>query len=194
MMGDQRSSWPSGGGSMSNDGYRGNRRQGDWDCPKCNNMNYASRDRCNGKDCDFEKKDLDDMACSYRFMGGAMGSPQGQGPAMGSMGQSFGSSPATLGGYGSPLRRPGDWDCPRCGNVNYGSRTKCNKGVCQLPKPDFSRSGGVQPRRGPDNKPGDWGCYKCGNVNYASRDSCNLCKASKEVATEWVPPAKEEDM
>ena len=34
MMGDQRSSWSSGGGNMSNDGYRGNRRQGDWDC-KC---------------------------------------------------------------------------------------------------------------------------------------------------------------
>ena len=80
--------------------------------PKCNNMNYASRDRCNGKDCDFEKKDLDDMACSYRFMGGAMGSPQGPGPAMGSMGHG-GLSQATLGGYGSPLRRPGDWDCPR---------------------------------------------------------------------------------
>ena len=29
---------------------------GDWYCPKCNNMNYARREKCNRKECDFEKK------------------------------------------------------------------------------------------------------------------------------------------
>ena len=33
---------------------------------------------------------------------------------------------------GPKNRRPGDWDCGRCGNMNYARRDTCNK--CQADK------------------------------------------------------------
>ncbi|XP_057981610.1 ranBP2-type zinc finger protein At1g67325-like [Malania oleifera] len=32
-------------------------------------------------------------------------------------------------------RNEGDWTCPKCGNVNFGFRTVCNRGKCGAPRP-----------------------------------------------------------
>merc|ERR1719320_684176 len=95
------------GAGSSGMGMRGPEpRPGDWDCPRCTNMNFSSRDVCNGKmdgeSCNLRKPDFDT--------------------------------------YGVPhirnkdLRKPGDWDCFRCGNINFKIRTACNK--CDLPMED----------------------------------------------------------
>lgn len=77
-------------------------RPGDWDCPRCTNMNFSSREICNGK--------MEGEACNLR-------KPE-------------------FDKYGVPhirnkdLRKPGDWDCFRCGNINFKIRSACNK--CEL--------------------------------------------------------------
>ena len=54
--GFKKSDLPSFGGFFS--GQHSNAQAGDWECPKCNNLNFARRDRCNRSGCDFERKDL----------------------------------------------------------------------------------------------------------------------------------------
>merc|ERR1719500_1311403 len=90
-----------GGGMLRGGGDHG--ATGDWYCPKCGNLNYERREECNMRDCDFEKKDLDQYGSGMQFapLGAGMG-PRG------------------------PEPRPGDWDCPRCQNVNFSHRNRCN--------------------------------------------------------------------
>ena len=120
---------------------------GDWECPKCNNLNFARRDRCNRKDCDFEKKDLDDYGTRMGF-----GNFDGAGPS-GNGG----------GGFHSDVE-PGQWDCPRCKNMNFNNRERCNGRMdgetCCLEKPDFEKYH-VRPVRVHEHRrPGDWDCWR----------------------------------
>jgi len=142
---------------------------GDWECPKCSNLNYARREKCNRKECDFEKKDLDDY-------GSRMG--------MGGFGMGVGSS---VMGMRGPDPRPGDWDCPRCTNMNFSSRDVCNGKMdgdpCNLRKPDFDKFGVPHIRNKDLRKPGDWDCFRCGNINFKIRDACNKCELALDDAT-----------
>ena len=56
--------------------------------------------------------------------------------------------------------KPGDWQCPHCGNWNDASRPRCNFSNC--PAAVWKR--------------GDWECTACGNHNYASREFCGMQK------------------
>jgi len=141
---------------------------GDWYCPKCGNLNYERREQCNMRDCDFEKKDLEEYGPGLR-MGGF--------PGMGGAGM----------GPRGPEPRPGDWDCPRCQNVNFSHRNRCNgksNGVsCNLRKPEFEKFGVSRLRNNEQRQPGDWACFRCGNINFPSRENCNKCGITKEDAT-----------
>jgi len=55
----------------------------------------------------------------------------------------------------------GNWACPRCTNVNFGTRTECN--LCKT-QPD-----------------GNWLCKGpgCTNMNYPHREECNRCKTPR---------------
>merc|ERR1719320_697207 len=61
---------------------------------------------------------------------------------MGGYGMGAGSSGMGMRG---PEPRPGDWDCPRCTNMNFSSRDVCNGKMdgepCNLRKPDFDTYG-----------------------------------------------------
>merc|ERR1719189_1278552 len=85
-------------------------------------------------------------------------------------------------------KQPGDWDCPKCGNMNFARCASCNGegGTCNMEKqPEFIRRG---TEGGPKNRrPGDWDCGRCGNMNYARRDECNKCQASKSEAKPSYP-------
>jgi len=150
------------GGMM---GGGGSGPSGDWHCPKCGNLNYERREHCNMRDCDFEKKDLDDYSAG-------MGGFRPRGSDMGPRG---------------PEPRPGDWDCPMCQNVNFSHRNRCNgksSGVaCNLRKPDFEKFGVSFLRNKEMRQTGDWACLRCGNINFPSRENCNKCDISKEDAT-----------
>jgi len=77
-------------------------RDGDWECPRCYNLNFGSRDMCNGTlngtDCRLKKPDF----------------------------QTFG----VKAWKDASKIKDTDWDCWRCGNVNFQSRDTCNR--CKL--------------------------------------------------------------
>mmetsp|Transcript_116553 Transcript_116553/g.330268 ORF Transcript_116553/g.330268 Transcript_116553/m.330268 type:complete len:529 (+) Transcript_116553:1389-2975(+) len=118
--------------------------------------------------------------------------------------QQFQQQPAG-GGKGVPpvAGVNGNWACPVCQNVNFPSRTACNR--CQLPKPPEQEV--QQPQyqlnaaeqdllyqimqqqfdagaKTPSGAPvagvnGNWECPSCRNVNFPSRNACNRCQAPR---------------
>ena len=96
------------------------------------------------RDCDFEKKDLDDYS-SGMGMGGFMPGGTDMGPR-------------------GPEPRQGDWDCPKCQNINFSHRNRCNgksSGVpCNLRKPEFEKFSVPFLRNKEMRQPGDWCCLR----------------------------------
>eukprot|EP00034_Subulatomonas_tetraspora_P000608 GABW01000863.1.p1 GENE.GABW01000863.1~~GABW01000863.1.p1 ORF type:complete len:133 (+),score=46.33 GABW01000863.1:27-425(+) len=96
-------------------------------------------------------------------------------------------------------RRPGDWDCPNCGAMCFGSRVQCFKCGTMRAQGGFQQQGYPQqgyqqyPQQGyqqgyqqqgfgyggPQRRPGDWNCMGCGAHNFASRTACYKCGAEK---------------
>ena len=176
-------------------GGRSDRNQrsngGDWDCPKCNNNNFAFRQECN--------------RC-----GEPRGNSGGQNNDRGF--QRREQRPRFDRNERSNNRMAGDWDCPKCHNDNFAWRTECNK--CGAPKPgggqgrpprrddrrsfqDRDRRGGDRnggDRRGGNNRRGgetfndnDWECPKCKNSNFAFRQECNRCGLPRNGAQGQSP-------
>lgn len=82
------------------------RKDGDWDCPDCGFMNFASRSSC--------------FKCGDNNNAGYAGRGRGRGPI----------EPYDASGRenrdGRELR-DGDWRCPDCGFNNFASRTVCKR-------------------------------------------------------------------
>ncbi|MBT5025451.1 MAG: hypothetical protein HON05_01665 [Euryarchaeota archaeon] len=174
-------------------GNRGdNRNGGDWDCPKCQNSNFAFRTECN--------------RCGEPRGGGGRGRSDDRRGGRDDRGN--------RGGRGGEIYNDNDWDCPKCQNSNFAFRSECNR--CGEPRGGGGRGrsddrrggrddrgrgnrggdrGGYQSRdrqggrfdrndrdnRGgnEDRRDGDWDCPKCQNSNFAFRTECNRCGASR---------------
>jgi len=151
------------------------RRDGDWDCPSCGDMNFASRQQC--RKCNTPKAQgggfrgtLNNGAASYggggTFGGGSFGGGGYQGGGFHMRG---GLQGWHSGGHPHHDTKPGDWYCPSCNDLNFASREICRK--CGTPHPPFS-----DPTIG--TKPGDWYCPSCGDLNFASRVNCRKCNTA----------------
>ena len=166
-----------GGRPERNDRGQDNRNGGDWDCPKCQNNNFAFRTECNR--CGDARGD-----------GGGGGRPSQRDDRRGG-GQGYQSRDRQGGrpernDRGQNNRNGGDWDCPKCRNNNFAFRTECNS--CGLPRSGGNdRRGGDDRRGGNDRRGGDgkiytdndWDCPKCQNSNFAFRQECNRCEAPR---------------
>eukprot|EP00457_Paulinella_chromatophora_P010831 gb/GEZN01010947.1/.p1 GENE.gb/GEZN01010947.1/~~gb/GEZN01010947.1/.p1 ORF type:complete len:375 (-),score=8.55 gb/GEZN01010947.1/:74-1162(-) len=74
-----------------------------------------------------------------------------------------------VGDRNAPELHDGMWECQKCKNMNYASRTECNRRSCGAPKP------------APEALQAMWECPKCGNINFPTRSVCNMrkCDAKK---------------
>lgn len=156
-------------------------RAGDWSCPKCFDINYATRSVC--RLCNTPKS-MADPAAAFQMYGYDMSQAYGDmyGFSMGAMG---GAAAVGAAGLGAAGRRAGDWDCPNCGDIVYSTRNECRKCKTSKPEhlgpivsnPNFSKpiNGGL----GPSRRAGDWDCPSCGDVQYASRTECRKCRTAK---------------
>lgn len=68
------------------------------------------------------------------------------------------------------MTKPGDWNCPRCNDLQFARNVACRK--CYSPKPGIIAGD-------PNAKPGDWNCPACGDLQFARRDSCRQCHTPK---------------
>jgi hypothetical protein len=168
-------------------GAPGQARPGDWMCPSCNNHNYASKAACNR--CGGAKPNFP-QAPPMQFQQPQMAyqpQMQYQPPPMQYQkgGPPFGQpmwTPVAQGGQQAE-KRPGDWTCLACKNVNYANRTECNK--CKIPKSTFIAKTGL--------RPGDWICPGCQNHNYASKMECVKCQAPKQDSYVHISKMREGD-
>jgi len=87
-----------------------------WTCTKCNNVNFAYRDKCNMRKCRAPRV----------YIGSKRGSSEtndeiekNQDPKR------------------SKPTREGDWICKRCGNINFANRVRCNMRKCQAPREEW---------------------------------------------------------
>ena len=80
------------------------------------------------------------------------------------------------------------WECIKCNNFNFESRTICNR--CEAPKQPKSleqikleneQKSGEKKKKTLIERKGDWQCPLCHNLNFAFRVTCNRCKLPKEM-------------
>jgi len=169
-----------GGRFERNDRGQDNRNGGDWDCPKCQNNNFAFRQECN-------------RCGEARGAGGGRGPRQDdrRGGNQGYQNRDRQGGRFERNDRGQNNRNGGDWDCPKCRNNNFAFRTECNS--CGLPKSGGNdRRGGNDRYGGNDRRGGndrgretkvytdnDWDCPQCNNSNFAFRQECNRCQAPR---------------
>lgn len=133
----------------------GTMRPGDWCCSACGNHNFANREVCNK--CKMPK-----MASMMGGMGMFQGmTPQIMANMMPGMMNAGNAKP-------TGAMRPGDWKCHACGNINFASRTHCNKAECGVAKSAYISKSGM--------RPGDWLCPMCENHNFSDKTECVKCK------------------
>jgi len=100
------------------------RREGDWDCPDCGAVNFASRETC--------------FKCEQIAGGGGGGSGQAREgdwvcPDCGTL--VFASKDSCF----KCNKNAGDWNCPSCGVLVFASKTACFQ--CDTPRPKNGATG-----------------------------------------------------
>jgi len=100
---------------------------------------------------------------------GGMMQPKGKGKGMMQKGKGKGPQPM----------KPGDWNCPNCGDHQFAKNDECRKCGTANPDPDASRAameaGLAAGFGGAMEKPGDWYCPGCNDLQFARNAKCRKC-------------------
>jgi len=145
-----------------------NRRPGDWDCPSCEHMNFASRSTCrscsNSRDgqqsnsgsnhSEARPGDWDCSSCQHLNFAKR---------------DTCRNCGAQKDAFGAQQRLP-DWTCSGCSFNNFGRNKQCLK--CNTVAPTFTSNNNNFA------KAGDWHC-SCGELVFASRNACRSCGNTK---------------
>jgi len=184
-------------------------KRGDWNCPKCANHNFASRDNCRA--CGASKNSnaapvpsgggsgakTGDWSCSCgehnfssrthcRKCQAPKPSPPSSFLTMVSSfltGQPAASSSTNLQQQAATApTKKGDWSCA-CGELNFASRVVCRKCGASPASASASQASNSQhlAHSVVPMKPGDWNCV-CGELNFARNKCCRKCKTVPNMA------------
>eukprot|EP00927_Polykrikos_kofoidii_P082784 TRINITY_DN8325_c0_g1_i1.p1 TRINITY_DN8325_c0_g1~~TRINITY_DN8325_c0_g1_i1.p1 ORF type:complete len:584 (+),score=60.77 TRINITY_DN8325_c0_g1_i1:71-1822(+) len=73
----------------------------------------------------------------------------------------------------SANRRAGDWDCPGCGDLQFGRNVVCKR--CGTPNPAPVGTGAASMLQ----MPGDWQCPGCNDLQFARNLDCRTCRTPR---------------
>ena len=133
---------------------------GDWNCPKCNNLNFSFRSICNK--CKSEKPQTLFNSALFLSIDGENYTPSGKLESWGE----FLNEPISA----KPISESAPVFEPKI--VRQGRVTQDVNQVEEI-------LGHV---KGPDSgRPGDWVCLRCNNLNFAFRKTCNKCNGRKDM-------------
>ncbi|CAE7525985.1 unnamed protein product [Symbiodinium natans] len=203
-------------------GCGGDYKQGDWTCSDCGDHQFARNASC--RKCGAPRPDaggfggmagLGGMPAIGQSQGYKAGGIVGLADVPGAAGihpqyleqaaNMLGVSISPRGSVASSLPggaalgagfKPGDWNCPSCGDHQFGRNETCRK--CGTPKPgDVSASQHLAalsqsaPLGGRDNsqdfKPGDWKCPRCGDHQFERNAACRKCGEPKPAQSGGAP-------
>lgn len=167
-------------------------KQGDWECPQCQNLNFSFRTECNR--CGMQRSGNDERRAPSR----SFDRGRGQGRDRPQRGRDAPQGHRRHGERRSRNDREhgsGDWTCSKCNNSNFAFRQVCNR--CEAPRSgnqaQSRRRDTRSPRtsdRGPrDRRParthgtrpsndGRWMC-QCGKSNDGRSRTCKKCGKPK---------------
>ena len=173
----------------------------DWDCPQCNNSNFARRTECNR--CQAPRPQGGDRREGFQRRDDRRGGFQRRDDRRdGFQRRDDRRDGRPRGGNNNA----NDWTCPACNNSNFSFRNACNR--CDAPRPaggggrggrndggghqrrDDRRDGGYRGNQRNDRSRGgrqqngnfntnDWTCPSCNNSNFSFRTACNRCEAPR---------------
>lgn len=163
-------------------------KEGDWICPNCGDhqfeRNTACR-RCQTVKPAFPARPMPPMLSPYIPMPTPMTIPRAAANPVLAVAPHAGGG--VLGRWeqkGGPGGRdhgndfkPGDWNCPSCGDHQFGRNDACRR--CGTERPVLSTN--KQPLR-----PGDWICPnpECGDIQFARNDNCRKCHTPRPAERE----------
>ncbi|KAF2286485.1 hypothetical protein GH714_017293 [Hevea brasiliensis] len=169
----------------------GSRREDDWTCPSCGNVNFSFRTTCNMRNCtqprpaDHNSKSAakpmqapQSYSSSAPYVGGSAyhynyssrlsaGSPYRPLHMSGPPPFSGGSMMGNGGMYGMPPLMD-----------RYGLGMPMGPAAMVWPRPGFFPDDKSLKKGADATRDNDWTCPKCGNVNFSFRTVCNMRKCN----------------
>eukprot|EP00927_Polykrikos_kofoidii_P066819 TRINITY_DN62380_c0_g1_i1.p1 TRINITY_DN62380_c0_g1~~TRINITY_DN62380_c0_g1_i1.p1 ORF type:complete len:539 (-),score=52.91 TRINITY_DN62380_c0_g1_i1:158-1774(-) len=166
-------------------------KPGDWHCPRCRGLVFASRDSCRkcnvrrpptpaaapaassaNRPGDWNCPNCNDLVFASKSACRKCGSSK---PAGGLENPAAAAAPEEKG-------RSGDWICPGCKGLTFASKSVCGK--CGTRNPVASGLPGPSPERASDVvAPCDWTCPKCGDHVFARNSACRRCGSQRITPT-----------
>lgn len=137
------------------------RVSGDWNCGRCNNLNFSFRFSCNK--CHADKNQTDGQifhSALFLDCAGLDSCRFETADAFGFLNERISARPLT------------ERDLNMGPKIVKGDSVRHDQGqveriMSQVKRPDSGRSG-------------DWVCLSCNNLNFAFRRSCNKCRGKKQ--------------
>ncbi|KAI6692183.1 hypothetical protein NL676_019893 [Syzygium grande] len=178
----------------------GSRREDDWTCPSCGNVNFSFRTTCNMRNC-TQPRPADHNSKSAMKPVQPPQSYSSPSPYMGAGGtflNVYGNAticpyrPLHLSGAapyssGSMIGNGGMYGMPPMMD-RYGLGLPMGPGgMVNGPRPGFYSDDKLQKRGADATRDNDWTCPNCGNVNFSFREVCNMRKCNTPKPGSQVP-------
>jgi len=156
------------------------RVDGDWNCPKCQNLNFSFRDKCNK--CQHTKEYSNAFDCFLYIMPPSISEPHEEEESSNTARFALTQLPSI-----SPFLREKFMKTISTINPVTSRLLKFDKENTEKPEinePAKSNPVPVEELLSKVKKPstqrhGDWLCLQCNNFNFAFRIECNVCNNSK---------------